>query len=320
MSPVPPSPAIEVTGLVKEFRGVRALDGLTLTVQPGSVYGFLGRNGSGKTTTLRILLGLARATAGTARVLGRPVGPGRTDLLSGVGYLPDVPGYYPWMTAREFLVFCGGLFGLTGRVLQDRIDVLLSMAGLDAVSQPIEGYSRGMRQRLGIAQALVNAPSLLLLDEPTSALDPLGRRDVLEMVTALRGQTTVFFSTHVLADVERVCDTVGILEQGRMIVQGPVDEIRSRYAAGRRVLVQLDAAGANRIGELQAVLSSCPWAGEIHRRDQDGGPALEVGLTDPSAAARALPRLIAERELGLLRLEPLEASLEDVFVSLVGRP
>src|SRR6185295_3148553 len=153
-----------------------------------------------------------------------------------VGFLPDVPGFYPWMTAREFVTFAGRLFGLEPKQLAERTESLLAMAGLSEVQTPIGGYSRGMKQRLGIAQALVNAPRLLFLDEPTSALDPIGRREVLEMVASLRGRTTVFFSTHILADVERVCDAVAILERGRVVASAGIGELTARAAANRLVV------------------------------------------------------------------------------------
>jgi ABC-2 type transport system ATP-binding protein len=234
------APAIEIRSLAKVYGTTRALDGVDLAVPEGSVYGFLGPNGAGKTTTLRILAGLARPTSGAARVLGRDVVAATNEVRALIGFLPDVPGFYPWMTAREFLELAGGLFGLTGRVLRERVDALLELAGLQGVDARIGGYSRGMRQRLGVAQALINAPRLLMLDEPTSALDPIGRREVLDMVSTLAGRTTVFFSTHILSDVERVCDRVAILDRGRVVAQAGIDELKTRHGGGHVVLVEVD--------------------------------------------------------------------------------
>lgn len=311
------TPAIEVEALVKTYDGRRVLDGVDLAVPPGSVFGFLGRNGAGKTTTLRILLGLARPTGGSARVLGRDVTRGGAAQLADVGFLPDVPGFYPWMTGAEFLRFCGELFGLRGAKLGERVDALLDLAGLTGVDTRIGGYSRGMKQRLGIAQALINAPRVLFLDEPTSALDPIGRRDVLEMIGTLAGKTTVLFSTHILADVERVADTVAVIERGRVLRQAPIGDFLAGYGASRRLLLQVDGGDAA-TDTLATALSAQPWAVRIDRVDLDGTPAVQVAGDDLEAARYAVPKLLADAGLGLIRCEPVEASLEDVFLDLVG--
>jgi len=301
-------PAVEVRGLTKVFREARALDGIDLTVPEGSVFGFLGPNGAGKTTTLRILTGLARPTQGTARVFGHEAGSAEVCAVS--GFLPDVPGFYPWMTAEEFLRFAGGLFGIERAVLDERVRVLLDLAGLGEVTARIGGYSRGMRQRLGVAQALINAPRLLMLDEPTSALDPLGRKEVLDMIASLRGRTTVFFSTHILADVERVCDTVAILDRGRLVAQAPIDELKESYAV-RRIEVETDG----RADDLASVVNGAPWA---LATDLAVDGTLSITASDIDAARRELPRLVADLGVGLIRLDTGEVSLEEVFVQLVG--
>lgn len=308
-------PAVQVTDLVKTYGQTRALDGLDLTVPQGSVFGFLGPNGSGKTTTIRILLGLARATSGTALVLGEDLSHAPTMARKRVGFVPDVPTAYGWMTAPEFLQLVGELHQVPADVLDTRIPELLRLAGLDGVRTRIGGYSRGMAQRLGIAQALVNAPDVLILDEPTSALDPLGRRDVLDLIARLRGRTTVLFSTHILNDVERVCDQVAIINSGRVVVTGAVDEVKSRYGGGGRVLVSVDGD----VTALQDRLVALPWVTQTHVVERDGLPALLVSATDVSPARHDIPRLVTELGLGLVRLEPIETSLEDVFVELVGK-
>ena len=303
------APALQTTALVKTFGAHRALDGLDLRVEPGTVYGFLGPNGAGKTTALRILLGLARPTSGGAQVLGHDVTTATNEVRAAVGFLPDVPGFSPWMTGREVLELCARVFGLSRTATRERVDALLQMGGLAGVTTRVGGYSRGMKQRLGLAQALVNAPALLLLDEPTSALDPLGRRAVLEMVEALRGRTTVFFSTHILGDVERVCDTVAIVDHGRVLVQSSLDELRRRYAGAGRVLVEVDDPAA-----LRAALHGLDWVDGV----QGGDGSLVVRTSDAAAAAVGLPALVARLGLALHRLEPVQPSLEDVFVSLVA--
>ena len=307
------SAAIELRGLTKRFGDAIALDGVDLVVRPGVVFGFLGRNGAGKTTALRILSGLARPTAGTAHVLGHDVERATDAVRARIGFLPDVPGFYPWMTAREYLEFAGRLFGLDKATLDARATALLEMAGLASVTTRVGGFSRGMKQRLGIAQALINAPSLLMLDEPTSALDPIGRREVLEMVASLRGRTTVFFSTHILADVERVCDAVAILERGRVVASAGVAELTARATANRLIVEVEDSVAAAAVA---GALAGRAWLKSI----ETDGRALHLAVSDLPSAQREIPAEIAAAGMALRRFEIGETSLEDVFVELVGGP
>jgi ABC-2 type transport system ATP-binding protein len=304
------SQAIETSGLSKHYGSTRALDDVDLVVEQGSIFGFLGPNGAGKTTMLRMLTGLSRPTRGTIHVLGQEVISSGSASNAQLGFLPDVPGFYEWMTGAEFLRFSGTLFGLEREVLEGRVTMLLDLAGLTGVSTRIGGYSRGMKQRLGVAQALVNAPKLLLLDEPTSALDPMGRRDVLDMLASLRGRTTVFFSTHILGDVERVCDTVAILDRGRIAAQAPITELKARYGAQKIIVEVTDGAD-----ELAVTMAGQPWSAGVVR---GAGQVLDITVTDLGAAQRAIPALVAAQGSGLSRLEAAELSLEEVFVELVG--
>jgi ABC-2 type transport system ATP-binding protein len=301
--------AIATSSLTKRYRDMLALDSVDLVVPEGSIFGFLGANGAGKTTTLRLLTGMARPTSGSVRVLGQDVASEGNPVRSEIGFLPDVPAFYDWMTAREFLLFAGRLFRLGNAVLRERIEMLLELAGLSGTNTRIGEYSRGMRQRLGIAQALINAPRLLLLDEPTSALDPMGRRDVLDMITSLRGRTTVFFSTHILGDVERVCDTVAILDHGRIVAGGPIDELKKRYGK-EKVVIQVTDGGdalANSIGQ-------CDWATSVSRGSHG---EIEVAVLDVETARRQIPAMVAAQGTGLVLMEAGEMDLEDVFVELV---
>ena len=304
------SAAVEIRRLTKVYAHKRVLDRVDLRVEEGSVFGFLGPNGAGKTTTLRILTGLARPTKGTVRVLGHDVATVDNAVRAEIGFLPDVPGFYEWMTAGEFLRFAGGLFGIERRVLDPRIEVLLDLAGLTDVTTRVGGYSRGMKQRLGVAQALINAPRLLLLDEPTSALDPMGRKEVLDMLQSLRGRTTVFFSTHILGDVERICDTVAILDHGRVVAQARIEELKARYGAGK-VVVEV-GEGADGLAE---AIGAAAWAAKVER---DPTGTIEITVSDADAAKRAIPAMVAERRLALCRLDAGEMGLEEVFVQLVG--
>jgi ABC-2 type transport system ATP-binding protein len=301
--------AIATTGLTKRYGDRLALDSMDLIVEEGSIFGFLGANGAGKTTTLRLLTGMARPTAGSVRVLGQDVATEGNPVRAEIGFLPDVPAFYDWMTADEFLRFAGRLFRMRGSLLRERIDMLLDLAGLRGTTARIGEYSRGMKQRLGIAQALINAPRLLLLDEPTSALDPMGRRDVLDMVASLRGRTTVFFSTHILGDVERVCDTVAILDHGRIVAGGPIEELKKKYGKQKVVIQVTDDADG-----FAADIRKRAWATSVTRGPQG---SFEVAVTDVDAARREIPAMVASRKTGLVLMEAGEMDLEEVFVELI---
>ena len=306
--------AIEARGLTKRYGDVVALDALDLAVPTGSVFGFLGPNGAGKTTTLRLLTGLGRATAGTAVVAGIEVGRGGTDLASRIGYLDQDPRFYGWMTGRELLTFVGRAYGLGGAALRSRVDEVLETVGLsDAARRRIGGYSGGMRQRLGVGQAMLPRPSVLLLDEPVSALDPGGRRDTLELIGRLRGESTVLMSTHILTDVERICDRVAILDHGRLVTEAPMSELLGRHA---RPILELDPepGQAAAVATLAAALRAAAWTREVR---EDHG-VLRVIVTDVErAAAEALPLVVAAG-VRLARFERVRPTLEDVFLQLVG--
>ena len=302
--------AIEAAGLTKTFGQTRALDAVNLSVEAGSIFGFLGPNGAGKTTMLRLLSGLARPTSGSLHVLGQAVGSAGNEVRAKIGFLPDVPAFYNWMTAGETMRFAGKLHGMSGTQLDERVHLLLDMAGLGHVVARVGDYSRGMKQRLGIAQALINAPQLLLLDEPTGALDPMGRKDVLELIASLRGRTTVFFSTHILGDAERVCDSVAILDRGRMVAQSPIEELKERYSK-QKIVVEV-TAGADSFAK---AVSDCGWAKSV---TLGAHGVLEITVSDLAAAQHAIPTIVSRQGTGLSRLEVKEMDLEEVFVQLVG--
>jgi len=306
--------AIRTDGLQKRFGKVRALDGLTLTVEQGTVFGFLGPNGAGKTTTIRVLTGLARASGGQAWVAGTPVSIGRKELARKIGYLPEEPPVYPWMTPPEFLNHVAATFGLSANDRRARTKELLELVGLtDVRKRRIGGFSRGMRQRLGIAQALVNRPQVLFLDEPVSALDPAGRKEVLDLIVGLRGQCTVFMCTHILADVERVCDSVGILSQGRLVTEARQDELLARYAVPAFELVAENGL-ADDVRQWAAALSRLPWVSSV----AVDGTSVRVVVSDIGAAKRSLLPSAMQAGLILQRYEIVHPSLEDIFLRLVG--
>jgi ABC-2 type transport system ATP-binding protein len=309
-------------GLTKRFgggQGVLALDRLDLDVPAGSVFGLLGPNGAGKTTTLRLVTGLARPTGGTVAIDDRPIGSDGATAARGIGVLDQEPRYYGWMTGGELVEFAGRLQGLSGAELRKRAGETLERVGLaDAARRRVGGYSGGMRQRLGIAQALVARPHLLVLDEPVSSLDPEGRRDLLALIAELRVDATVIFSTHVLADVERICDRVGILDHGRLVTEGPLDDLLSRYALPL-YRIEPEPGQADAVAGLTATLRATPWV----ERVDDGGPRgderIVVSVADEVAAASGLLPLVAAAGIRLTVFERVRPTLEDVFLRLVGR-
>ena len=306
--------AIRTERLTKSFGEVLALDGLSLAVEKGTIFGFLGPNGAGKTTTMRILSGLAHPTAGHAWVAGAQVTKHGRQVAARIGYLPEDVAFYAWMTAREFLEYVGRLFGLSAPDARARTAELLDLVGLTEVAcRRIGGFSRGMRQRLGIAQALVNRPEVLLLDEPASALDPAGRKEVLEMIGRLRGQCTVLMSTHFLADVERVCDTVGIITEGRLVAEARQDELIAHYAVP---VFEVEGYGGTEraIGAWAKALRRLEWVSSVLVE----GATARVVVSDVDLAKRALIASAAEADLAIIRYEMVRPSLEDVFLRLVG--
>ncbi|HEX5579166.1 MAG TPA: ABC transporter ATP-binding protein [Candidatus Limnocylindria bacterium] len=306
--------AIECRGLAKRYGDVLALDGLDLEVPAGSVFGFLGPNGAGKTTTLRILASLGRADAGEARVGGVPVGGGAPNRAGLIGYLDQDPRFYGWMTPRDLLRLVGRLHGMDGPGLSERIDASLATAGLaDAARRTIGGFSGGMRQRLGLAQAILNRPPVLLLDEPVSSLDPQGRHDMLQTIRDLGREATVLFSTHILNDVERVCDRVAIIDHGRVVTASPMDELLGRYATPTYVIETMPADDATLESVAQA-LRAVPGVGAV----EVAHGTLRATLEEDEAAARELLARLAAQDVTVVAFERQRPSLEDVFLRVVG--
>jgi ABC-2 type transport system ATP-binding protein len=217
--------AIEIKDLVKQYKNVVAVNGISLDVYEGEIFGFLGPNGAGKTTTIKTLLGLIFPSSGEVRVLGKPAGD--IDVKVKISYLPESPYFYEYMSAKEVVGFYGGLFGLTGAAKDKRVDYLLDLVGLQIDSKkPLRAFSKGMLQRIGIAQALINDPKVLFFDEPTSGLDPVAHRDIRNLIVHLKNEgRTIFLSSHQLSDVELVCDRVSILNQGKIRRLGTVEEL-----------------------------------------------------------------------------------------------
>ena len=296
---------LRITGLHKSFGDKEVLRGLELAVPEHSIYGFIGRNGAGKTTAMKTVLGLLKADAGEIFVNGERAVYGQTPTNRYIGYLPDVPEFYAFMTAPEYLRFCGEITGMKQADCAARSGELLELVGLAGEIRRIKGFSRGMKQRLGIAQALLNRPKLLICDEPTSALDPLGRKEILEILLAAREQTTVLLSTHILSDVERICTDVAFLNNGVAEIHGKLSDIKAKYRSEEYLLETETEAGARKL------------AGAFPGIRPLGGNQLAFREGDP-AAFEAL-RFVAENRIGLLKLERAEPTLESLFMEVAGK-
>jgi ABC-2 type transport system ATP-binding protein len=306
--------AIVCHGLVKRYGNITALDHLDLEVPAGSLFGFLGPNGAGKTTTIRLLAGLAWPTSGRAIVAGIDPASGDIQLRRRISHQDQQSKLYGWMKGRELLEFVGRLFGYHGPDLRSRVDEVLEKTGLvEAAGRHVAGYSGGMRQRLNLAQALMNRPQVLFLDEPASSLDPAGRHDVLNLLADLRGQVTVFMSSHILEDVEKVCDRVGIIDRGRLVADATMAELQARFAEPV-FAIELEPGQPTAQTDLLAALDQSALVEGVGR----DGPVLRVAVSDASRAGPEILRILAASEVHVARFERLRPSLEDVFLRLVS--
>lgn len=299
---------LSLRGIGHRYGRLAALDAVELELRGPGVTGLLGVNGAGKSTLLRILAGLLRPTQGEARLLGEPCG--APSLRARVGVLAQAPAFWPWMTGFELVELSATLHGLRPHQARQRAGELLNQLGLHAAAdRRVGGYSGGMRQRLGLAQALVGQPAVLLLDEPVAALDPVGRKEVLALLAELGRTTTVFFSSHILADVERVAQRVIVLHEGRVRVDEGVESLR---AQALRPVFHLRVVG-DPTG-LVTTLRACPWVAAV---EQPGPEELHVRVLDVPEAQRALPAAVAAAGLGLAALSQPAPTLEDIFLSRV---
>ncbi len=312
----PETSAILCRGLSKTYGKIQALAGLELSVPYGSVFGFLGRNGAGKTTTMRLLAGLAHPSAGHAWVGGWETTGFNRLARTRFGYLPQDPAFYSWMSAREYLDYIGRIQGLPAVDRKRQIGEMLELSDLQEASRRrIGGFSGGMVQRLGIAQALMGHPPVLLLDEPTSSLDPAGRHEVLEMISKIRGNATVFFSSHILNDIERVCDTVAVLHKGRLILVSGREELLEQYAVNAAEL-ELSAAGGEEgpdaLAPFLEALNQRVWVANIKRE----GSVVRIMAHNVPLAKKELLPMVVQHGLQIDRYEWVRPSLEEIFLQL----
>lgn len=288
----------------KHFGEKQVLRDVTFSVPEHTVFGFVGQNGAGKTTAMKLTLGLLPAGGGEITVNGMKVCYGRTPTNRFVGYLPDVPEFYPYMTPYEYLRFCGEIAGMPAKEIKARSEELLCLVGLEKENRRIKGFSRGMKQRLGVAQALFGRPKLLICDEPTSALDPAGRKELLDILVSAKEQTTVLFSTHILSDVEHICDELAFLHDGRVVLQGTLEEVRKiRKTASTELELE-------RPEDVRELLEAFPFLKPV----KCNSLLLEDGERLPDILC-----FLGDRRMPVLKIERQEVSLEDLFMEVVGK-
>lgn len=302
---------LECENLVKEFHGSKALKGISFKAEGSGLFGFLGANGAGKTTAIRIFAGLSKPDSGIVRIGGRDIRHERERIASEIGYLPQHYAFFEYMTGREWLLFTAGLFSIDPKTAKERAERLLQECGIaEAADRKIGGYSGGMKQRLGIAQALINSPKLLILDEPVSALDPGGRYEVLELLSALKKKMTIFMSSHILEDVEKVADHIIIIDRGELVHASSMKELLTEYTAPV-IKVEL----LEEIPNLAEIVEQEPWA----ERAEWKGAEWEFTVRDLETAKKRLPGLLAGQGAVITKYVIGTAALEDIFLRLVKR-
>ncbi len=302
---------LELSNVYKSFGKVEVIKDLSLAVAEHSVYGFIGKNGAGKTTTMKMILGFLKKDTGEIYVCGEKVVYGNTKTNHHIGYLPDVPEFYGYMNPKEYLKLCGEVTGLDKKLLQSRSKELLELVGLEGVNRRIKGFSRGMKQRLGIAQALLNEPRLLICDEPTSALDPVGRKEILDILFLAKKRTTIIFSTHILSDVERICDSIGMLDKGKLILQGAVEEIKEVY---RKDSIRIEVGSGVNIERLMGEIKNLPFVVNANTEDN----RIEIQLKNAEQLGTGLLKFLVQENIPVMKYEILEPSLENVFMEAIG--
>lgn len=301
---------IEIEKLSKSFGKSKVIDNLSLSVPQHSVFGFLGQNGAGKTTTMKMILGLLKPDEGNIKVLGETVSFGETKTNRYIGYLPDVPEFYGYMKSIEYLKLCGEITGLTDTKIKLRSKELLELVGLSDIHKRIGSFSRGMKQRLGIAQALLNEPQLLICDEPTSALDPIGRKEILDILEQVKGKTTVIFSTHILSDVERICDRIAVLNKGKLVLSGTIEEIKEKHKTNS-LLIEF----ANKIEVEQFI--ALPDLKQIIKNSQISGASVVIHSNEIKNIEQKIIECLHSNSMLPVKLEVLEPTIESLFMEVV---
>lgn len=301
---------LEVKQLSKQFNSHSVIQNVSFSVPEGCIFGFLGQNGAGKTTMMKMILGLLKPSEGEIYVCDERVSYGETKTNRLIGYLPDVPEFYPYMNAREYLKLCGEITGMSKDKINAKSEELLHLVGLYDVNQKIGRFSRGMKQRLGIAAALLNEPKLLICDEPTSALDPIGRKEILDILLSVKEKTTVIFSTHILSDVERICDQVAILHEGSLVINGSLHEMK-RYRTQNTI--SLEFQNIEDMRKMLEVIHSLDYITKLEVEEFK----LVMNVDNLKDRGRKVLEIALQLSISLKKYEVLEPTLESLFMEVV---
>lgn len=305
--------AIKIKNLTKSFGSFKAVNDISFNVSENKVFGFLGPNGAGKTTTIRMLVGLSRPTDGEIEIVGEKMVFGKPEANKLIGYLPEQPSFYNWMSGVEYLNFIADIFKIEPKEKKNRIKELLELVGLSgANNKRIGAYSNGMKQRLGIAQALINKPKVLIMDEPVSALDPIGRKEILSIIERIKETTTVFMSTHILSDVDRICDEIAIIKNGKILITSSLAELKEKYATAI-LEVELGEEVTSKIVE---AAKKQKWV----KRIESNGNKLKVWLTETSAMDNNAPlEFLLSQKVSIMKYGLVLPEVEDLFMEILEK-
>lgn len=301
---------LTIQNLSKSFGKQKIIDNLNISVPSGSIFGFIGQNGAGKTTTMKMVLGLLQPDSGEIHVCNEKVYFGQTKTNQFIGYLPDVPEFYNYMTPLQYLKLCGEVIGLSKSEIEQRGQNLLSLVGLSSATKQIGGFSRGMKQRLGIAQALFTNPKLLICDEPTSALDPVGRKEILDILSKISSTMTVLFSTHILSDVERICDRAAFLNEGKIAVCGTLAEIKALHGDDSLLIEFSDDKELSAFKQQKTIKA-------LNLKSEENNGKIILHSRNVKKVQQSLFHIFCETGICPVKMEIMEPSLESLFLEVI---
>lgn len=301
---------LTIQNLSKSFGKQKIIDNLNISVPSGSIFGFIGQNGAGKTTTMKMVSGLLQPDSGEIHVCNEKVYFGQTKTNQFIGYLPDVPEFYNYMTPLQYLKLCGEVIGLSKSEIEQRGQNLLSLVGLSSATKQIGGFSRGMKQRLGIAQALFTNPKLLICDEPTSALDPVGRKEILDILSKISSTMTVLFSTHILSDVERICDRAAFLNEGKIAVCGTLAEIKALHGDDSLLIEFSDDKELSAFKQQKTIKA-------LNLKSEENNGKIILHSRNVKKVQQSLFHIFCETGICPVKMEIMEPSLESLFLEVI---